>query len=72
MLLPMKTYTRQQAVAFIKKQQGTKNIDDFAQDLGVSGALLRMLYSGKISPGPKLGFRRVELFFREKDGNGRS
>lgn len=55
----MKTFTRKQAVAFIKKQQGDMEIAAFAKKLGVSAQLIGDLYRGKLPPGKSLGFRKV-------------
>jgi len=54
-----KLFTREEAVEFIKKQQGKRTIYQYAADLGVSHVLLYQLYRGAGLPGPKLGFRKI-------------
>lgn len=59
-----KTYTRDEAVALLRRQQGKKTVEDFAKELGVSSVLIYTIYRGIRDPGKRLGFRRVKQSIR--------
>jgi hypothetical protein len=55
----MKTFTQEEAIAFLKRQQGNDTMDAFAKRLGVSRQLLMGIYKKKWMPGRTVGFERV-------------
>lgn len=45
---------RSQVVAELRRVQGTQNLRDFCEDLGISVAYLCRVYNGQREPGPKI------------------
>ena len=54
-----KLFSQDEAIEFIRRQQGKRTVYEYATALGVSHVLLRQFYKGRALPGPKLGFRKI-------------
>jgi len=59
-----KNFTQAEAIAFLKRLQGKKTINEFATKMKVSSVLIRETFRGAIAPGKALGFRKVKESIR--------
>lgn len=57
-----KIYTQDEVVAYLEKQKGTKTLDEFAEELGISRQTLWYVLKQKQRPNKKVGFERVGTF----------
>jgi hypothetical protein len=55
-----KRFTRDEVIAFLKKQQGGLSLSKFAAKLGTSKALLWQVYNRKVYPNKSSGFKKLK------------
>jgi hypothetical protein len=70
----MKTFTQDEAIAYLQKKQGKRTRKEFAEVLGVSPQYLDGIYRKAFLPGKRVGFKqeKVRHYVLLENFNGRS